>query len=675
MGVGDFMSVTIKDVAEKAGVSIATVSHVINKTRYVSPELAARVERVLVETGYYEKIAHKLNKLRTGKQSELAFVVPSIDISIYSQLASVLSHYLAKNGFTLSIYISNDDVKREAHIINSLISNKRIAGIILSPASDDAFNYKKLISVDIPFVCLARAIKSEDIDCILPDNTQALYIATTHLIKCGHENIAVVLEKGPSFILEECIEGYKKALLEYGLKYCDDLVIMVDPNNEDSHEIQKAIEKNAPTAIIAGSDKLTLSLLRSLEYMGLACPRDVSVIGFGNEKWYEFIGPPLTTLNQNTEVMGKLAVDKFLGRISGNYDNNKRGIEKVPVKLSIRKSTQVIARGPFGEKAVSPDEITLTDEEKEKLLSGNYKVGISFHYSGTAWTRLHESAIRNTLEKFGVKVIAVTDAHFDPQLQVTQLESIRIQNPDAIISIPVDDKITAQKYKEISKDFKLIFISNVPEGLSKEEYASCISVNEQQNGRNAGMLLGEYFKDRKKVKIGLIKHGATFYGTQLRDMMAEQAIRDNYNNIEIVDSRNFYEIRKAYEVCKQMMSEHPEIEGLYISWDQPALEAIRALKELNREDVSIVTCDLDVEISKYMATGKMVRGLSTQRSFEQGEAVALATAKALLGNTQFKYIAVEPRIVLPKDILHAWKDIFHEPAPEEITKKFTQKNS
>ncbi len=665
------MSITIKDIAKQAGVSIATVSHVINKTRYVSPEVVAKVEECIENSGYLQKIIAKEKKLRIGKLSEVAFVVPNIGGTIYSQLITVLSRYLSESGFLLSIYLTNDDPVRENHILSGLLTNKRIAGVILAPANEDESDYSQLLVAKMPFVCLERTIKSNDIDCVLSENMQATYLGTKHLIKSGHENIAILLEKNSSITAEERLEGYKKALLEHGLKYREDLVIRVDLYHESGKEIQDVCEKDITTAFIAGGNKLTLVLLKALENMGLTCPQDVSVVGFGDEEWCELVTPPLTTLKQNTEEMGKLAVEKILRRIQGEEDR-KHEI-RVPVTLSIRKSTQIIGRGPFGEKAVSPDELKLSEDEKEKLLTGGYKVGISFHYSGTAWTRLHENAIRYTLEKYGVKVIAVTDAHFDPLLQVTQLDSIRMQAPDAIISIPVDDKITAQKFKEISKDTKLIFISNVPEGFKKEDYACCVSVNERENGQNVGIILGEYFKDKKQVKVGLIKHGAPFYGTHLRDMMAEQVIRDNYHNIDIVDVRHFYEIEGAYEICRQMVIAHPDLEGLYISWDRPALEGIRALKELHREDISIVTFDLDVEISTYMANGEMVRGLSTQRPYEQGEAVALATAKALLGNSQYKYIGVEPYVVMPKNLLRAWKDIVHEPAPEELEKVINRK--
>ena len=91
----------------------------------------------------------------------------------------------------------------------------------------------------------------------------------------------------------------------------------------------------------------------------------------------------------------------------------------------------MVGQGPFGEKAVSPDEIVLSKDEIARLRRSSYKVALSFHYTGTNWARLHESGIRATLEKYGIRLVTVTDAHFDPNLQVTQLDGIRLQDPDA----------------------------------------------------------------------------------------------------------------------------------------------------------------------------------------------------------------------------------------------------
>lgn len=660
------MKVTIKDVAKEAGVSIATVSHVINKTRYVSSDLLEKVNNAIQKTGYKVKANDANSNLKVGKGSIVDFIVPNLGGTIYSQLIESLSKSLSDKGYLLSVHLSEDDINVERHILTSLLSDKRTAGIILAPVSSDSVSYKKLFSSSIPIVCLERTFKNCMVTSVLSDNINSIYMGTKHLLDSGHERIGIILEDRDLTTVSERLEGYKKALSEAEIGIDQELIVKVDLYNEGVCEdiIFNAYKKSKPTAYIAGGNRLTLTLLTALQNNGLECPEDISVIGFGDDKWCQLNVPPLTTIKQNAKEMGRIAAQNIVGLIRENKDNNKE--IRVSTELSIRKSTQMIGRGPFGEKAIPPEEIILSEEEKLKLRSGNFKVAISFHYCGTAWANLHERGIRDTLAKYGVAVISVTDAHFDPELQIAQLEGLSMQKPDAVIAIPSDDQLTSEKFKELSAKTKLIFMSNIPSGMNTEQYASCVSVNERENGHNAGILLGEYFKDREKVRIGIIGHGTPFYGTHLRDKVAAVTLMENYPNVEIVSNENFYKIENSYELCKKMLIENPEIEGLYISWDVPALEAIRAMEELKRTDIAVVTFDLDTRIAEYMARNEMVIGLSTQRPYEQGAAVAMATAKALLGKDGYKYIGVPPYIVQRKNILRAWKDIMHERAPEHL---------
>ena len=657
---------TINQIAKEAGVSIATVSHVINKSRYVSPDLVERVEEVIKKTGYDKKLKNKKSKLKIGQKSEIAIVIPDLWGTLYSKLVSTISSNLIEKGYHPVVYFHNDNVDQEKDIITNIIYNKRVAGLIIVPASANVEQFDKLVQHPIPFIFLDRTVKGEDVGSVLSDGEEGIYKGCKHLLRSGHEEIVLIIEHGQFSSSEGKLKGYRDALESYKIPFRNELLIEVDQNSFENFEkeIKKVWINHKPTAFLASGNRITLKLLKVLNKLGIECPTDVSVIGFGDEEWSEIVTPPLTMLKQNTREIALQEVDLLLRKID-NYSDASPEI-KVPMDLSIQQSTQVIGKGPFGERTVSPEELTISTEEAEKLRSSNYKVAISFHYGGTAWARLYENGIQNIFDKYGISIISTTDARFDPLLQVAQLEGLRLQQPDAIIAIPVDDEVTAKKFQSISEEVKLIFMSNVPEGMEKNQYASCVSVNERENGQNVALLLGNYFKNEKDVKIGFIGHGAQFYGTHLRDAVANEVIRTNFQNIEIVNEKYFYKIENTYEVCKEMLTANPEIKGLYISWDRPTLEAIKALKELNREDVSIFTFDLDNEIATYLAKEEMVKGLSTQRPYQQGIAVGLATAKALLGKEHYKYIGVPPYVVESKNLLKAWKDITLEPAPPEI---------
>ena len=653
---------TIKQVAIEAGVSIATVSHVINKTRYVSPELVEKVEEAIKRTGYDKKINKKYNENKLLRRGEVGIILPDLKQRDYAKFLSSLSFYLKRRGYSLSVHFHHNDYSQEKRIISNILRNKMIEGLIALPSNPEQKPYFKLLQEEFPLIFLERQMGTKEADYVLLNKREGIYKGCLYLLKSGHEKISLIHEQDVDSVL-----GYRQALEQFNLPIKEELLI---ENNQMSQEelegkIKKVRVAYEPTAFLVTNEKDTLGLLKTLNSLGLEIPKDVSVVGYGGADWNDIVNPPLTTLTHDVTSMSTQVADLLLSKMDDYRDNHKEIC--IPIELLIQKSTQVIGKGPFGENPITPEEITISNSEAKILKEGNYKVGISFHYGGTALARLYESGIRQVFNNFGISIVSITDAHFDPELQVTQLEGLRMQNPDAIIAIPVDDEITSQKFLSLAEELKMIFISNIPKGMKKDLYAACVSVNERESGQNLAYLLGEHYKDEEDVKIGFIGHGAPFYGTHLRDAVALSVLRDEFNNIDIVEEQYFHQnMEKTYEICKQMLSKHPEIQGLYISWDGPALEAIKALKELNREDVDIFTFDLDYEIATYLAREHMVKGLSAQRPFDQGIAVGLATAKALLGQDNYKYIGVRPYTVEPNNLVKAWKEITHEPIPIEL---------
>ncbi|MBC5648008.1 substrate-binding domain-containing protein [Christensenella sp. NSJ-35] len=490
-----------------------------------------------------------------------------------------------------------------------------------------------------------------------------MFRGTRHLIRSGHKSIGILLEDCDLLNCQERLAGYQRALEEYKVPFDKKLVCRVNLYRQEEENIfDKARFDTLPSAFIASGNTLTLKLLKNADDYGLKCPDDISIVGFGDDEWSGIFNPSLTILRQDTAGTAKRAVEVMMKIMKGNPIAPT--VVRMPIGFTVRKSTRVINRGPFGEIAVPPEAILVDTAEEEYLKKGQFKVAIAFHCMDTEWSRLQEMAIRDTLARYNVQVVAVMDANFNAQLQVTQLDALRMQKPDAIIGVPVDENITAGKFKELSRLTKMILIGNIPQGIDQNDYYSCVSVNERENGQNAGNILGEYFKERTHIKLGLLNHGLPFHMTRQRDNAAEQVLTENYTNLQIVSRKNFYQIQNVYDTCLQMMREHPEISGLYVSWERPAMEAIRALRALGRTDVAISTVDLDLEIAAYMARGEMVRGISAQRPYEQGEAAAMITIQALLGKKGYKFVGVQPVVVYPRELTRYWREIIRKPAPE-----------
>ena len=669
-GRNKLLKVTIRDVAEYAGVSIATVSHVLNRTRYVNPELIERVEKAVLETGYQVRSENKQGHLRIGKQSKMAFLTPHMSGTLINQIIGYVNDMMMKQGYSLAVFITNDMIEIERELLTNLLADKNIAGIFCVPSKKEDKIYRKVKKAQKPFVCVERGVEDPDIPGVLAHNEHAIYLGTRHLIRNGHERIGILLENSHVITEEECVRGYMRALKENDLEPNPIYMLHINSEDEKWSNIFSAFSRDDfPTAMVACTNTLTYSLLNDIKMMGLNCPEDISVVGFGDDMWGDISDPPLTILTKRTEQMARQAVDIMMRQISGiPYE---KPIERVPIDFRVRKSTRVINRGPFGEVAFSPDQLYVSEQDAEILREKCYKVALTFHNTNTYWSSLQEKAIRDTLSKYDVQVISVMDANYDPKLQIAQLNALKYQNPDAIIAVAVNEDITAQRFKTLSGSTKLVFIGNLPRDFSPEDYSVCVSCNERENGQNAGIILGEYFNRKEHVNIGLLVYGIPFQMTQQRDESAEQIIRDNYPNLNIVEKMPFYNIKNAYEACKELLKKHPEIEGLYVSWERPALEVIRALEELGRTDISIVTVDLDIEIAGYMMKGEMIRGLSAQRPYEIGQAAAHATIQALLGKEDFKYVEIQPVRVYPHELPKMWNEILKTSIPDNLFMKAT----
>lgn len=652
--------VTIKDISKQTGVSIATVSHVINHTRYVSPELVEKVERCIRETGYDEKIANKIKSKRMGKDACIVGIFPNWSRILYQDMMIEIRRIVAREGYHFYAMCSEDSIEEEAQIIQHLQMDRSIAGIFFVPLSNSVTYYNKLFKAEIPMVCLENSVLSMNVDTVVFEYRKALYKGMKYLLECGHENIVFFRNVSDSLSIQEQTKGYRDALKEVNKNISDGNIVDIDlhwPEEKCQKIIQKALKNIRPTAAIVGGNRMTRQVVLAVKNIGMQIPGEISIVGFGDDTWVNMVDPELTILKRDIKGLCDVAGEKLFNKIKNQSQATQT--YAADIELQIRNSVRMLDDGYFGEKPVSPEQLTLTPEERKQLRQGKYRVAISFHYTGTAWAAMHEAGIRDELEQYGMEVISVMDAHFDADLQIKQLESISIQKPDAVIAIPVDDRLTAEAFRNLSVSTKLIFISNIPEGFEKNDYVSCISVNEWENGTNAGKLLGNYFKNNNLTKAAFITHGATFGGTRVRDNAARKVLQENYPDIEIVASKSFGNIENAYELGKEMLQQNPEIEGIYISWDRPALEVLRGLSELGRNDIVIFTTDLDQEIAKYVEKG-IVKGLSTQRPYEQGRALALAAAKSLVSDFVPKYIGVQPYVVEPQGLKRAWRDIFHK---------------
>ncbi|MEP6563503.1 MAG: substrate-binding domain-containing protein, partial [Mesorhizobium sp.] len=150
----------------------------------------------------------------------------------------------------------------------------------------------------------------------------------------------------------------------------------------------------------------------------------------------------------------------------------------------------IVGQGPNGEKAASPDELALSDDEAAKVKAGNFKVGISMQTVNLDWSQLQVQGISETLKKYGVTVTGVASAEYQVDKQIADIENTIQQHPDGIISIPVDFTATAPTYKKVQQaGIKLVFMDSIPTGLKHpEDFATMVSADSQGNGQIAATI-------------------------------------------------------------------------------------------------------------------------------------------------------------------------------------------
>jgi LacI family transcriptional regulator len=327
---------TIRDVAKKAGVSVATVSHVINGTRKVAPETEARVRRAIEELGYQPNaIAQSLRKRTTYA---IGILVSDITNPFFATLVRGAEDAALEAGYSVIVCNSDEDPQKEDMYIRALW-RRRIDGMLIAPTRDGTSSaLQELVRRKLPFVFVDRKAKGIEADAVLSDNIGGAYLATKHLIERGHKRIGIVLGIPGATTTEERLLGYRQALEETGLPFTEDLVVWGGYRMEGGRKAcaQLLSLSDPPTAIFSTNNLMTVGVLQELSHRSIKIPEEVAVVGFDDLEWAEIVYPPLTVVAQRPYEIGYQAVKILLRRL-----NRSEGMQevRVSVELKIRRSS------------------------------------------------------------------------------------------------------------------------------------------------------------------------------------------------------------------------------------------------------------------------------------------------------------------------------------------------
>lgn len=318
---------SIKDVALKAGVSVATVSRVFSNPSAVRPELRQRVLNVVEEMGYRpNRIASSLRKLQSRT---IGVLVSDIRNPYFTAITRAIEDLANIKEMSVFLCNTDEDPAKEQLYLRTLL-DENVAGIILSPTTEALKAYQPFISSGTPLVIIDRRIEGAMVNCVVCDNVQTAHVLTNHLIENGYRKIAAVLGLQNSSTGRERLLGYKMALNEHNIKFDPSLVAFVTPHEAESEEFLSKLlaSKNAPDAILTGNSRLTIGALNALRAVNLSIPQDIALCGFDETVWTPHVGPGITVISQPTYDIGATAGDLLFQSIDQNHRPTREVILK-----------------------------------------------------------------------------------------------------------------------------------------------------------------------------------------------------------------------------------------------------------------------------------------------------------------------------------------------------------
>ena len=326
---------TIRDVAEKAGVSIATVSRVLNKQVSVSPTTRAKVEKAINELNYQPNYLGR--NLRRAETKIILVILQNISNPFYSKVVEGIEDLGHKNGYNIMICNTDSEPDRERSYLDLLI-NRLVDGVILMEPEIDSEELSRIGS-NFPIVQCSEYKENTDIPHISIDNVAAGYTAVNHLIKLGHNRIGMISGYNRLLSAIQREKGYKQALEEAAIKHDPDLIKYGSYGFTGGLRAARDFlqMENAPTAIFAISDITAIGAIRAIKEVGLSIPEDVAVVGFDNTSIASMYDPQLTTISQPRYDLGKVSMQILLDLIKNREISSKEIY--MEHELIIREST------------------------------------------------------------------------------------------------------------------------------------------------------------------------------------------------------------------------------------------------------------------------------------------------------------------------------------------------
>ncbi|MCJ8014110.1 LacI family transcriptional regulator [Paenibacillus sp. KQZ6P-2] len=335
------MKATIYDVAREAGVSIATVSNVVNGKGKLSKQKRDHILKIMEELEYRPSM---IAAALTGKKTyTIGLLVPDISNPFFAEIARAVEEQGHHRGYSV-IICSTDNQDGRAERYLDLLEQKRVDGIIIGTGIENTEILKRLLAKSIPVAMIAREFSSEPVHTVVVDDFIGGMHAAQHLLELGHTSFGILSESKKVSSSRERVRGLKQALKDEGLSVSDENLMICDYKMEDGK--RKALELfqqvDRPSALFCCNDMLAVGALQAAKELGIQIPQDLSIVSFDNTILASVTDPPLTSIAQPMEYMGKLVVDLLIQELEEEQTVKQRIV--LPPELVVRQSTSEVRK-------------------------------------------------------------------------------------------------------------------------------------------------------------------------------------------------------------------------------------------------------------------------------------------------------------------------------------------
>jgi LacI family transcriptional regulator len=330
------MNSTVRDVAERAGVSAMTVSRVINGGSGVRPETKRRVEEAIRELEYVPNAVAK--GLMSNKSGTIGVIVPDIVNPFFALVIRGAETVARRSGYRVLLCNTEGDLALERQYVEDMLAH-RADGILIAPVSDLSKDHLAALSRRrFPFVLVDRSVTGLDCDIVQADSVSGARRLTEHLIEVGHRRIGLIIEPDTVSTARERVRGYHAALEKANLSTEESLIVRTSADRAGGYGATNQLLSlpDPPTALFGVNNMTALGAIDAVRDRGLSVPEDIGLVCFDDVEHLAVLSPFLTVMDQPTETFGTVGTQLLLDRIAGNVESGRRVV--LPPRLIVRRS-------------------------------------------------------------------------------------------------------------------------------------------------------------------------------------------------------------------------------------------------------------------------------------------------------------------------------------------------